>query len=168
MPLKFVRDDITKMPVDAVVNAAKSRLAPGGGVCGAIFDAAGYEPLARACRAIGHCETGKAAITEGYALPAKYIIHAVGPVWYGGDRGEEEQLRSCYQCALELAEKNGCRSIAFPLISSGIYGYPKAEALRVAVEAIRKFLSAHDIEVYLSLFDRDVWALAMEQYAEKA
>lgn len=167
MPLHFVRDDITKMQVDAVVNAANSRLAPGGGVCGAIFDAAGYEPLARACRAIGHCDTGKAAITEGFALPAKYIIHAVGPVWYGGDRGEPEQLRSCYRCSLELAEKNGCRSIAFPLISSGIYGYPKEEALRVAVETIREFLSAHEMDVYLSLFDRTLWALAMEQYAEK-
>lgn len=154
MPFEIVWNDITKMQVDAVVNAANSRLAPGGGVCGAIFAAAGYEKLDRACRAIGGCPTGRAVITDGFALPARYVIHAVGPVWQGGKMGEPEQLRSCYLNSLRLALAHGCGSIAFPLISSGIYGYPKVEALQIAKDAIEDFLQTNTMEVYLVLFGK--------------
>lgn len=154
MPFEIVWNDITKMQVDAVVNAANSRLAPGSGVCGAIFAAAGYEKLDRACRAIGGCPTGGAVITDGFALPARYVIHAVGPVWQGGKMGEPEQLRSCYLNSLQLALAHGCGSIAFPLISSGIYGYPKEEALQIAKDAIEDFLQTNTMEVYLVLFGK--------------
>lgn len=166
MPLTFVAQDITKMAVDAVVNAANSRLAPGGGVCSAIFAAAGYDRLDRACRAIGGCSTGEAVITDGFDLPARFVIHAVGPIWTGGNCGEEEQLRSCYRNALELACRHGCISIAFPLISSGIYGYPKEQALTVAVSAIRSFLEDQDIQVSLSLFGRELIDLSKRLFPE--
>lgn len=164
MPFSLVRNDIVKMPTDAIVNAANSGLAPGGGVCGAIFDAAGYTLLARACRRLGGCPTGEAVATEGFRLPAKYIIHAVGPVWQGGGCGEAEKLRSCYLRSLELARELGCQSIAFPLISSGIYGYPKREALDIAISAIRDFLRDEDMDVYLVLFDRS--AVDLVRYEE--
>lgn len=160
MPFEIVRNDITKMSVDAIVNAANSALAPGGGVCGAIFAAAGYDRLDRACRAIGHCDVGRAVITDGYHLPAKYVIHAVGPIWRGGGQNEAALLRSCYISSLQLAEKNGCQSIAFPLISSGIYGYPKADALKIAVSAIAEFLLEHEMQVYLAIFDRNAMLLS--------
>ena len=160
MPFEIVRSDITKMSVDAVVNAANSALATGGGVCGAIFAAAGYDQLDRACRAIGHCDVGQAVITEGFHLPARYVIHAVGPIWRGGGQNEAALLRSCYISSLQLAEKNGCQSIAFPLISSGIYGYPKAEALKIAVSAIAEFLLEHEMQVYLAIFDRNAMLLS--------
>lgn len=124
MPLEIVRNDITKMRVDAIVNAANSRLEQGGGVCGAIFSAAGADKLQRECKHIGHCDVGEAVITNGYDLPAKHVIHAVGPVWQGGHHNEEALLSSCYTNSLNLALKHGLASIAFPLISSGIFGYP--------------------------------------------
>ena len=164
MPVTFVQRDITKMKTDAIVNAANSRLLPGGGVCGAIFAAAGYDALHAACQRIGHCPTGQAVITDGFALPARYVIHTVGPVWHGGTQGEPELLYSCYRTSLELAQKNHCDSIAFPLISSGIYGYPKAEALRIAVTAITDTLSDQDMQVYLTLFGRDLVELAQQTY----
>ena len=136
MPFSLVRNDIVNMRVDAIVNAANSSLAPGGGVCGAIFAAAGRTALEKACRAIGHCDVGSAVITPGFDLPARYVIHAVGPIWQGGSRGEADLLHSCYTRALHLARENGCESIAFPLMSSGILGYPKPQALRVAINAI--------------------------------
>ncbi len=166
MPFQIVRNDITTMQVDAIVNAANSRLAQGGGVCGGIFAAAGAQELTRACRAIGHCDTGDAVITPGFRLPARYIIHAVGPIWQGGTNGEEALLRSCYLNSLALAERHGLRSIAFPLISSGIYGYPKAAALSVAVSAISSFLPEHDMTVCLVIFDRPTYALCCEQFPE--
>jgi O-acetyl-ADP-ribose deacetylase len=130
--------DITTLDTDAIVNAANESLAPGGGVCGAIHRAAGPE-LARACAAIGYCPTGEARITPGFRLPAGYVIHAVGPVWRGGGEGEAELLASAYRSALRLAEENGLRSIAFPAISTGIYGYPLDQATDVAVRAVRGF-----------------------------
>ena len=153
MPLEIVRNDITKMQTDAIVNAANSALQQGGGVCGAIFSAAGATELQRECDAIGHCETGQAVMTEGYRLSAKHIIHAVGPIWRGGGHNEAELLASCYTNSLLLAREHGLKSIAFPLISSGIYGYPKDEALRIAISAIRAFLLKNDLTVYLVLFD---------------
>lgn len=135
MPLSFVRDDITHLAVDAIVNAANRRLLPGGGVCGAIFAAAGPR-LIPACLAQSPCEIGQSVITPGFRLRAKHVIHTVGPIWRGGHRGEEAQLRSCYRTALALAEQNHLESIAFPLISAGIYGYPPEQALAVAVSEI--------------------------------
>ena len=136
--------DITEMNVDAVVNAANEGLRAGGGVCGAIFRAAGHVDLQRACDEIGHCDTGDAVITPGFALDARHVIHAVGPVWSGGRNGEAELLASCYKRSLDIAAENGCRSIAFPLISSGIYGYPKDEAWYVALVACYDWLKEHD------------------------
>ena len=162
MPFTIVRQDITKMKADAIVNAANTELRMGGGVCGAIFSAAGADVLQNACNALAPIKTGEAAITEGFNLPAKYIIHTAGPVYRGGNQGEKAFLRSCYANSLELAVKNNCESIAFPLISSGIYGYPKAEALRVATDAIRDFINEHDIDVSLVVFDKEALALSEE------
>ncbi|NMC56056.1 MAG: macro domain-containing protein [Eubacteriaceae bacterium] len=152
MTLQIVNDNICNMKVDAIVNAANSSLKMGGGVCGAIFSSAGADKLQKECDSIGGCNTGDAVITSGYNLYAKYIIHTAGPIWRGGSSGEEELLRSCYINSLNLALKNNCKSIAFPLISSGIYGYPKEEAIKVAVNAISEFLSANDMDVYLVFF----------------
>ena len=127
---------ITKADVDAIVNAANDGLRAGGGVCGAIFDEAGYDEMTAACRSIGHCDTGSAVITPGFALKAKYVIHAVGPIWRGGGNGEAGLLASCYAKSIDLAVENGCESIAFPLISSGIYGYPAKQAWRVAIGGV--------------------------------
>lgn len=159
MPFTMVRNDITAMQVDAIVNAANTTLAPGGGVCGAIYRGAGYEQMLEACRRIGHCEVGQAVITEGFRLPARYVIHTPGPVWQGGVHGEAALLRSSYTAALTLAEENKCRSIAFPLISAGIYGFPKKQALQIAMGAIEDFLKTSEMQVYLAVFDREVTAL---------
>lgn len=141
------------MHVDAIVNASNNALSNGGGVNGAIHDAAGPE-LDKACRKLGGCETGDAKITEGFGLPAKYIIHTVGPIWHGGTQGEEEKLASSYRRSLEVAEENGLHSVAFPLLSAGIFGYPKDEAMRVARETIEKYLRTHNsnMDVRLVLF----------------
>lgn len=133
--IEVLQADITKLAVDAIVNAANEALAPGGGVCGAIHRAAGPE-LAAECATLGGCATGDAKITRGYELPAKYVIHAVGPVWHGGTRGEADKLRSCYVRSLELAQANGLRSIAFAAISCGVFGYPIEQAAAIAVQAV--------------------------------
>ena len=165
MPLTFIREDITRLDVDAIVNAANSSLAPGGGVCGAIFSAAGREDMHAACRAIGHCAVGHAVITPGFHLRARYVIHAVGPIWKGGLLGERRQLASCYTSALRIAKAHGLSSIAFPLISSGIYGYPKREALQIAISSIRRFLNEEeDLDVTLVLFDRSAVALGRDRH----
>jgi O-acetyl-ADP-ribose deacetylase (regulator of RNase III) len=153
MPLSIVRQDITKLRVDAIVNAANTGLARGGGVCGAIFEAAGAREMEAACDKLAPIKTGEAVVTPGFALLAKYVIHAAGPVYRGGNHGEEAMLRAAYTNALKRAVENGCESVAFPLISSGIYGYPKDEALRVATAAIQDFLLEHDIAVSLVVFE---------------
>ncbi len=165
MPFQIVRDNIVHMKTDAIVNAANTRLTAGGGVCGSIFDAAGYEKLQRECIAIGHCDVGGAVITKGYNLMAKHIIHAVGPIWQGGDHNEEMLLRSCYLNALNLAKENGIASISFPLISSGIFGYPKDQALQTAISAIGEFLLHNDMSVYLVVYDRDAYHLSEKLFA---
>lgn len=153
MSFEIAHGDITKINADAIVNAANSMLQMGGGVCGAIFRAAGAIQLQKACNEIGRCETGQAVITKGFELPAQYIIHTVGPIWRGGMNGEAERLASCYRNCLELAKKHHITSVAFPLISSGIYGYPKEEALQIAIEAIGSFLKESDLTVYLVLYE---------------
>jgi O-acetyl-ADP-ribose deacetylase len=160
MPFEIVRNDITKMNVDAIVNAANSALQMGGGVCGAIFSAAGADKLQAECSSIGFCEVGAAVITDGYALPARYIIHTAGPVWQGGSHNEEKLLKACYSSSLILAMQRGCSSVAFPLISSGIFGYPKDKALQAAIAAIGTFLLEHDMMVYLVVYDKAAYTLS--------
>ena len=154
MPFKIIHGDITEINVDVVVNAANTSLKMGGGVCGSIFRAAGAEKLQKECDEIGGIDTGQAVITNAYNLPAKYIIHTAGPIYNGGSEGEEILLRDCYLNSLNLAKENKCRSIAFPLISSGIYGYPKDEALAVAKDSIKSFLLENDMEVFMVKFSK--------------
>lgn len=166
MPFSIVRNDIARVHADVLVNAANTHLAEGGGVCGALFAAAGREQMRAACDAIGGCPTGSAVATPAFNLPARWCVHAVGPIWRGGGHGEEAALRSCYQSMFARVAELGVRSVAYPLISAGIYGYPAEAALAVAREETRAFLAKHDdIEVTLVVFDRSAVRLgsALEQ-----
>lgn len=157
MPFQIIRNDITKMKVDAIVNTSNTYLSIGGGVNGMIHKAAGPE-LLNECKTLGGCKTGEAKITGAYNLPCRYVIHTVGPIWHGGTHGEEESLQSCYRNCLTLAVENKCQSVAFPLISGGSFGYPNEKALRVAVDAISSFLLKYegdDLMVYLLVFSKE-------------
>lgn len=162
--LKIISGDITQFGGDAIVNAANSSLLGGGGVDGAIHRAAGPD-LVKECMTLGGCKTGQAKITKGYNLKARHVIHTVGPIYYEHTPEQaRELLQNCYKNSLELARQNGCNRVAFPLISAGVYGYPKEEALRVAVETIKQ--NGDGMEATIVLFDREAYAIAKEKFAD--
>ena len=165
MPLEIVRDDLTKMHVDAIVNATDEELSGGGGLDAAIHRAGGEE-LTRAVRAIGSCRTGGIAVTPGFGLPCRYVLHAVGPVYLDGAHREAETLASCYDRALEFAGEHGLSSIAFPLIASNMRGFPREQVLSIATDRIRSYLRSHDLSVYLVLYDRESFSIGQRRFRE--
>ena len=173
MPFEIIRQDITNMKTDAIVNPTNNELKPTGGVCGAIFEKAGYEILEKKCKKIGYLETTEAVITKGYNLDCKYIIHTVGPIWDNAKSDNATLLYNTYTNCLKLAKSKKCNSIAFPLISSGNFGYPKDKALDIATNAIKNFLLENDMLIYLVVFDResfkinkDLFDIALFDYNE--
>ena len=167
MPFSIVRNDIARVRADVLVNAANERLAAGGGVCGAIFAGAGASRMAAACAKIGHCPTGSAVTTPGFDLPCRWVVHAVGPIWRGGSHGERNHLQGCYRSVFAEVARLGAASVAFPLISAGIFGYPVREALDVARAETSAFLDDHpDVEVTLVVFTRDVVAQGVARLGE--
>lgn len=154
MPFYIIRDDVTNLKVDAIVNAANTELREGGGVCGAIFEKAGREKLAKACELVSPIKTGQAVVTPAFDLPAAFVIHTAGPRWQGGSKGEVELLKASYRNSLKLAEQHQLNRVAFPLISSGIYGFPKELAFQIARDTIEDFIETSELTVYLVLFDR--------------
>ena len=165
MPFLMIRNDITKVAADAIVNPANRKLLQGSGTSRAIYQAAGEQELTAACEAIGYCEPGRAVCTPAFGLPATYIFHAVCPAWQGGGFGEAEQLAGAYHSALELAAEYHCESVAFPLLSSGNYGYPKEQAFRIAVDTITQYVMEHDLTVYLVLYDQHSLAVSRKLFA---
>lgn len=165
MPIKIIRQDITRMDCDAIVNPTNEYMIPGGGLDAAIHDAAGEE-LFRYCSKLGELEIGGAKITPAFKLPSKYIIHTAGPTWYGGNDGEEAKLCSCYAESMKLAIEHGCESIAFPLISSGLYGYPKDRVMRVAMNVISSYLAECEMDVYIIVFDKTSYSISQKLYAD--
>ena len=165
MPFLMIRNDITKVTADAIVNPANRNLLQGSGTSRAIYQAAGEQELTAACEAIGYCEPGRAVCTPAFGLSAKYVFHAVCPAWHGGGFGEAEQLAGAYHSVLELAAEYHCESVAFPLLSSGNYGYPKEQAFRIAVDTITQYVMEHDLTVYLVLYDRHSLAVSRKLFA---
>ena len=165
MPFLMIRNDITKVAADAIVNPTNRNLLQGSGTSRAIYQAAGEQQLTAACEAIGHCDLGRAVCTPAFGLSAKYIFHAVCPAWHGGGSGEAEQLAGAYHSALELAAEYHCESVAFPLLSSGNYGYPKEQAFRIAVDTITQYVMEHDLTVYLVIYDRHSLAVSRKLFA---
>ena len=166
MPFQIVRNDITKMHVDAIVNTANPMSGYGAGIDTAVYEAAGKKELLKKRREIGVIDRGQSVITDGYKLPAKYIIHTVGTAWQGGSSGEEEIIRNCYRSVFRVATDHGIESLAIPLLASGSYGFPKGIALRIALSEIEAFLSDHDLELYLVVFDEKSFSLSAELYGD--
>ena len=166
MAFRIVRNDITKVKADAIVNTANPEPTYADGTDRAIYEAAGPELLLEARQRIGRLKVGQVAATQAFALPARYIIHTVGPSWEGGEQGELDALRSCYRNSLEEAEKLGCESIAFPLIATGVYGFPKAEALKIAVSVFSEYLLDHEMKIILVVFDSEAFVLSGKIFAK--
>jgi len=164
MPFNIIRNDIVNLKVDAIVNAANCKLKAGGGVCGAIFQAAGEKELKKECDKIGYCAIGEAVITKGYNLKARHIIHTVGPIYGKDSLNEEKQLYLCYENSLKLAKAKKLNSIAFPVISSGIYGYPKDQAIKIATRAIKDFLSENEMDIYLVVYDKNSFQISKKLF----
>ena len=165
MPFLIIRNDITKVAADAIVNPANRNLLQGSGTSRAIYQAAGEQELTASCEAIGRCDLGRAVCTPAFGLSAKYVFHAVCPAWHGGGFGEAEQLAGAYHSALELAAEYHCERVAFPLLSSGNYGYPKEQAFRIAVDTITQYVMEHDLTVYLVLYDQHSLAVSRKLFA---